>query len=213
MTDIRVHQDEAAAVRRDVLKDVLDCALGALLFCCALPLMLLIALAIRLDSPGPALYRRRVVGRGGRLFDALKFRTMVAEGDALLARHPEWAVENRGGRKRRDDPRVTRVGRVLRRLSLNELPQLVNVLRGQMSLVGPRIVTPAELTGHDDWREAIVRVKPGLTGLWQVAGRDDLPLAERIRLDLLYVARRNILMDFSLLLKTFYVVLRGKGAY
>jgi lipopolysaccharide/colanic/teichoic acid biosynthesis glycosyltransferase len=195
------------------LKALMDYGLSALAIVLALPLFAVVAVAIKLDSRGPVIYRRRVVGRGGRPFDAFKFRTMAAEGDALLAQHPEWAVENRGGRKLRDDPRVTRVGRLLRRLSLNELPQLVNILRGEMSLVGPRMATPAELVGHGEWREALVRVKPGLTGPWQISGRDDLPLEERIRLDRLYVARRNILMDFRILAKTVFAVVRGKGAY
>jgi lipopolysaccharide/colanic/teichoic acid biosynthesis glycosyltransferase len=108
---------------------------------------------------------------------------------------------------------VTRVGRWLRRTSLNELPQLFNVLHGRMSLVGPRMVTPPELEGRNDWREALVRVKPGLTGLWQVRGRSDCTLDERIRLDSYYVAHRNILMDMGILLRTIPAVLSGKGAY
>ncbi|MBM3333586.1 sugar transferase, partial [Candidatus Sumerlaeota bacterium] len=165
------------------------------------------------DSRGPIFYRRRVLGRGGRPFDAFKFRTMVADADAMLAQHPEWAMEHTQGRKLRDDPRLTRVGRWLRKSSLNELPQIVNIVMGQMSLVGPRIVTEAEVVGHDRWREALAQVKPGLTGLWQVSGRDDLTLDERIRLDIYYVERRNILMDLAILLKTIPVVLRGRGAY
>jgi lipopolysaccharide/colanic/teichoic acid biosynthesis glycosyltransferase len=195
------------------LKKIMDYVLSAIVLILAAPLSIIVALAIKLDSRGPVFYRRRVVGRGGRTFDAFKFRTMVAEADAMLARHPEWTMERTEGRKNPDDPRLTRVGRALRRFSLNELPQLFNVLLGQMSLVGPRMVTPAELVGHDEWRDALVRVKPGLTGLWQVSGRSDLPLAERIRLDLYYVEHRTILMDIRILLKTIPTVLRGKGAY
>lgn len=195
------------------LKAVMDYLLGTSMLLLTLPLMAVIALAVRIDSPGPVLYRRRVMGRGGRLFDALKFRTMFANADEMLRDHPEWAMERTGGRKSPDDPRVTRLGRWLRRSSLNELPQLINVVAGQMSLVGPRIVTPAELEGHDRWREALIRVKPGLTGLWQVSGRNQLPLEERIRLDIHYVEHRNILMDIAILLKTIPTVLSGKGAY
>jgi lipopolysaccharide/colanic/teichoic acid biosynthesis glycosyltransferase len=194
-------------------KAVMDFGLSGLLFILSTPLFLLIAVAIKLDSRGPVFYRRRVVGRGGRTFDAFKFRTMVANADAMLARHPEWDEALRRGEKLRDDPRVTRFGHLLRRTSLNELPQLANVLLGQMSLVGPRMVTPPELEGHDDWREVFDRVKPGLTGLWQVRGRADLPLEERIRLDRDYVDTHNILVDIRILLKTIIVVLRGKGAY
>jgi len=196
-----------------LLKNLMDYALCAIALLVLSPMLAIIALAIKLDSRGPVFYRRRVVGRGGRAFDAFKFRTMVAEADAMLAEHPEWAMERSRGRKLPDDPRLTRLGRRLRKYSLNELPQLFNVLLGQMSLVGPRMVTPAELAGHDRWRDALVRVKPGLTGLWQVGGRSDLDLDERIRLDIFYVERRSILMDFRILLQTIPVVLRGKGAY
>jgi len=195
------------------LKQAMDYTLGFLALVALSPLMAAIAVAIRIETPGPVFYRRRVIGRGGHLFDALKFRTMYADADEALARHPEWAVEHRRGRKLRDDPRVTPLGRRLRRFSLNELPQLFNVLRGQMSLVGPRMVTPPEVEGREDWRRALVRVKPGITGLWQVSGRDDLLLEERIRLDLYYVEHRNILMDIRILLKTIPAVLSGKGAY
>ena len=195
------------------MKTALDYGLGLLALILTSPLLLLIAIAVKIDSWGPVFYRRRVVGRGGRLFDAFKFRTMRADADEWLVRHPEWAVENRGGRKLRDDPRVTRVGRWLRRSSLNELPQLLNVLAGQISLVGPRMVTPPELEGHDEWRRALICVKPGLTGLWQVSGRDDLPLEERIRLDIHYVEHRSFAMDIRILLKTIPAVLRGRGAY
>ncbi|MCX8035693.1 MAG: sugar transferase [Candidatus Sumerlaeia bacterium] len=202
-----------AASRLDTAaKCLMDYLLGAALLLAALPLFFLVAVAIKLDSRGPVFYRRRVVGRGGREFDAFKFRTMRADADAMLAAHPEWAMENTGGRKRADDPRVTRLGRWLRRTSLNELPQLFNVLLGQMSLVGPRMATAAELAGHDAWREVFDRVKPGLTGLWQVSGRNDLPLDERIRLDREYVAHRNIVLDVRILFQTIPAVLRARGA-
>jgi lipopolysaccharide/colanic/teichoic acid biosynthesis glycosyltransferase len=197
----------------ETLKVVLDYVLAALGILVLSPAFIALAILVKRDSPGPVIYRRRVVGRGGRLFDAFKFRTMAADADAQLAQHPEWAIENRGGRKLQDDPRLTRFGRRLRKTSLNELPQLFNVLLGQMSLVGPRMITLAELEGHDEWREAYIRVRPGITGPWQVSGREDLPLEERIRLDVRYVERRNILMDIGLIFRTIPAVLRGKGAY
>ncbi len=202
-----------AASRLDAAaKCLMDYLVGGSLLLASLPSFLLLAIAIKLDSRGPVFYRRRVVGRGGREFDAFKFRTMRADADAMLADHPEWAMEHTEGHKADDDPRVTRLGRRLRRTSLNELPQLINVLLGQMSLVGPRMVTAAELAGRDAWRDALVRVKPGLTGLWQVSGRDDLSLDERIRLDREYVERRNILLDIRILLQTIPAVLRARGA-
>lgn len=194
-------------------KGVMDYGFGLLTLVLASPVFVLIALAIKLESRGPVFYRRRVIGRGGRLFDAFKFRTMRADADAMLAKHPEWAIETRGGKKLRDDPRVTRLGRLLRRWSLNELPQLLNIVRGQMSWVGPRIITPPEIEGREEWRAALVCVKPGLTGLWQVSGREELPLEERIRLDIHYVEHHNILMDIRILLATIPAVVRGKGAY
>jgi len=197
----------------ETVKNAMDYFLGGIALILSVPLFAAIAVAIKLDSPGPVFYRRRVLGRGNRPFDALKFRTMVADADAMLAQHPEWAMERTHGQKLRDDPRLTRVGRWLRRSSLNELPQLVNVIMGQMSLVGPRIVTEAEVAGHDRWRDALAQVKPGLTGLWQVSGRNDLSLDERIRLDIHYVEHRNIIMDVCILLKTIAVVLRRQGAY
>jgi len=209
-------EGEKRRARRAVdgaLKVAMDYGLALMKLALASPLFAIVALAIKLDSTGPVFYRRRVLGRGGGTFDAFKFRTMVADADAMLAQHPEWDEALRQGQKLRNDPRVTRVGRWLRRFSINELPQLFNVLLGQMSLVGPRIVTPAELEGHDHWRDALARVKPGMTGLWQVSGRSDLSLDERIRLDIYYVEHRSILMDIGILLRTIPVVLRGKGAY
>lgn len=197
----------------DLLKGLLDYVLAIVVVVVASPLFLAIAIAVRLTSRGPVIYRRRVVGRGGQEFDAYKFRTMVADADEILKTNPELAIENRGGRKCVDDPRLTPFGRRLRRTSLNELPQLFNVLKGQMSIVGPRMVTPLELEGHEEWRDAIVRVKPGITGLWQVSGREDLPLEERIHLDRHYVDHRNIFMDIRILLRTIPAVLFGKGAY
>ena len=209
-------QGEKRRARRAVdgaLKVAMDYGLATMKLALASPLFAIVALAIKLDSTGPVFYRRRVLGRGGGTFDAFKFRTMVADADAMLAQHPEWDEALRQGQKLRNDPRVTRVGRWLRRFSINELPQLLNVLLGQMSLVGPRMVTPTELEGQGRWRDALVRVKPGMTGLWQISGRSDLPLDERIRLDIYYVEHRSILMDIGILLRTIPVVLRGKGAY
>ncbi len=178
-----------------------------------LPVWLVIALAIKVDSRGPVLYRDRRVGVGEREFGMLKFRTMVAgaaEHQAALEREneAEGALF-----KIRDDPRVTRVGRVLRRLSLDELPQLWNVLRGQMSLVGPR---PLPLRDHElleDWHRARNLVLPGMTGLWQISGRSGLSFDDLVRLDFTYLENWSIWLDVTIIVKTIPAVLSGKGAY
>ena len=196
-----------------LMKAVLDYVGAALLLVLLFPLFLFIALSIRLDSPGPIIHRRRVVGLNGRIFDAYKFRTMIVDADAYLETHPELKKEWEETGKIRNDPRVTRVGKWLRRTSLDELPQLVNVLKGQMSLVGPRMITPAELARFGRWQHNLLTVKPGLTGLWQVSGRADLPYEERVRLDMYYIRNYTIWLDLRLLLHTARVVLQGKGAY
>jgi len=177
------------------------------------PVFLVIALLVRRDSPGPAIYRRRVVGLYGRRFDAYKFRTMVPDAGAYLEAHPELKKEWERNGKIQEDPRITRVGRILRRYSLDELPQLFNVLRGEMSLVGPRMITPAELSHFGRWRHNLLTVKPGLTGLWQVSGRSDISYGERVRLDMQYIRNYTIWSDLKLLFNTVRAVLKGQGAY
>lgn len=196
-----------------LMKALLDYVGAALLLVLLSPLLLIIAVAVRLDSPGPIIHRRRVVGLNGRVFDAYKFRTMIVGADAYLESHPELKREWEETGKIRNDPRVTRVGKWLRRTSLDELPQLVNILKGQMSLVGPRMITPAELTRFGRWQHNLLTVKPGLTGLWQVSGRADLSYEERVRLDMYYIRNYTIWLDLRLLLHTIRVVLQGKGAY
>ncbi len=196
-----------------LMKGVLDYVGATLLLVLLSPLLLFIALLIRMDSPGPVIHRRRVVGLNGRVFDAYKFRTMIVDADAYLENHPELKREWEETGKIRNDPRVTRVGKWLRRTSLDELPQLVNVLKGQMSLVGPRMITPAELARFGRWQHNLLTVKPGLTGLWQVSGRADLSYEERVRLDMYYIRNYTIWLDLRLLLHTVRVVLQGKGAY
>jgi len=176
------------------------------------PLFLVIAVLIRLDSEGSIIYRRRVVGLFGRRFDAFKFRTMIANADAYLDAHPEMKREWEETGKLRNDPRITRVGRFLRRYSLDELPQLFNVLRGEMSLVGPRMITPAEMAHFGRWQHNLLTVKPGLTGLWQVAGRSNLSYHERVRLDMHYIRNYTPLSDLRLLISTARAVLSGRGA-
>ena len=198
-------------------KRLTDIVASALLIMLTLPLMLAIAVAIRLESPGPVLFRHRRVGRDGEEFDLLKFRTMVADAEARLEAYlqsdPELRAEWTATYKLRNDPRVTRVGRFLRKSSLDELPQLFNVLLGQMSLVGPRAVVRGELGRFGDLAPTILSVRPGLTGLWAVSGRSDLGYEDRARLEHRYVTHWSFLLDLRILLRTVPAVVRGHGAY
>ena len=168
---------------------------------------------MRAGSPGPALYRQRRIGEAGQPFTMLKFRTMEVDADA---RRESLETEHDGNEtlfKLRRDPRVTRVGAVLRRYSLDELPQLVNVVRGEMSLVGPRPPLPSEVDSYESDAVRRLRVRPGMTGLWQVSGRSDLSWVDSLRLDLWYVDNWSLALDAQILLRTAGAVLRGRGAY
>jgi exopolysaccharide biosynthesis polyprenyl glycosylphosphotransferase len=195
------------------LKFTLDYVGATLALIILSPLLLLIALFVKLDSPGPVLYRRHVLGRSGRRFFALKFRTMVVNADEILRTNRELREAFDRGFKLREDPRVTRLGRFLRRTSLDELPQLINVLRGEMSLVGPRMITPDEAHRYGKWQLNLLTVKPGITGPWQVQGRSDISYEERVRLSMHYIRNYSIWLDLGILLRTILVVLQGKGAY
>ena len=199
---------------RRIAKGVVDKVLtfGALLT--ALPLLLLIAVAIRLDSPGPVVFSQRRIGEGGAEFPMLKFRTMVVDAEARLEElRPEADAGNTVLFKMRVDPRVTRVGAVLRRFSLDELPQLINVMRGEMSLIGPRPPLAGEVALYEDDAVRRLRVKPGITGLWQVSGRSNLSWEQSVRLDLWYVDNWSLMLDLQILGRTTKAVLRGQGAY
>ncbi|MET7683539.1 exopolysaccharide biosynthesis polyprenyl glycosylphosphotransferase [Streptomyces sp. NPDC005423] len=195
-------------------KEFLDRGLAALLLVLLAPPLLLIALVVRLDSSGPALFRQRRVGRYGDHFTMLKFRTMRTDAEALRAELAHLN-ENSDGLlfKVKEDPRITRTGSVLRRYSLDELPQLINVVGGHMSLVGPRPPLPEEVEGYPPEVKRRLLVKPGLTGLWQVSGRSDLPWEEAVRLDLAYVDNWSTTLDLSILARTATAVVRGTGAY
>ncbi|NYH43022.1 exopolysaccharide biosynthesis polyprenyl glycosylphosphotransferase [Micromonospora jinlongensis] len=198
---------------RKLVKGLVDRSVSSLALALLLPLIAFIALAIKVDSRGPVLFRQVRVGRGGQEFGVFKFRTMVVNADAMLA---ELTARNETDGlmfKMRQDPRVTRVGRVLRKWSLDELPQLVNVLLGQMSMVGPRPPLPSEVARYDGDVARRLLVKPGMTGLWQVSGRSDLSWEDGIRLDLYYVENWSLAADLTILWKTFGAVLNGRGAY
>lgn len=196
-----------------ILKACLDYVLSILGLILISPLLLLIALAIRLDSGGPVIHRRRVMGIGGVQFDAYKFRTMLVDGDQILAAHPELREELARHHKLRSDPRITRVGRLLRKFSLDELPQLINVMQRQMSLVGPRMISPEEWPNYRQWGINLLTVHPGITGLWQVNGRSEISYDERVRLDMYYVRNWTIWLDIQLLLRTIPAVLSRRGAF
>jgi exopolysaccharide biosynthesis polyprenyl glycosylphosphotransferase len=194
-------------------KAVLDYSLTIPGIIVLMPVFLLIAAAIRLDSPGPVLHRRRVLGVNGRAFDAFKFRTMHVNGDEILARYPEKVEELARTHKLKDDPRVTRVGHLLRKTSLDELPQLFNVLLNEMSLVGPRMIAPLEVQEYSKWGINLLTVKPGITGKWQVSGRSDITYQDRVRMDMYYIQNWNIWMDLQLLIQTIPAVVTRRGAY
>jgi exopolysaccharide biosynthesis polyprenyl glycosylphosphotransferase len=196
-----------------LLKTVLDYSLALAALLVLWPLFLALAIAVRLGSRGPVLHRRRVLGLHGREFDAFKFRTMCPDAVSRLDRDPDLARRLAEDGKLKDDPRVTRVGRVLRKYSLDELPQLFNVLAGQMSIVGPRMISPAEHAKYGRWDLNLLTVKPGITGRWQVSGRSDLTYEDRVRLDMNYIRNWTIWQDLQILLQTIPVVLFGRGAY
>ncbi|HEY4629941.1 MAG TPA: sugar transferase, partial [Blastococcus sp.] len=198
---------------RRVLKGALDRTGAALAIVLVAPILVAIAVAVRLSSHGPVLYRQERVGTYGRRFTMYKFRSMVDGADGKLA---DLLARNEGHGllfKMQRDPRVTPVGRVLRRLSLDELPQLFNVLGGTMSLVGPRPPLPREVERYDTSIRRRLLVKPGLTGLWQISGRSDLSWEESVRLDLRYVENWSLTLDLLILWKTASAVLRSRGAY
>jgi lipopolysaccharide/colanic/teichoic acid biosynthesis glycosyltransferase len=188
--------------------DVVGATVGLVLL---LPLLLVLALAIRVSSPGPTLFRQQRVGRDGREFVIWKLRTMVVHAEQLRAglmpqsRESSWLFIDA-------DPRVTPLGRVLRRTSLDELPQLVNVLRGDMSLVGPRPLPVEEHDALPEWAAERVGVRPGITGVWQVTGRTEIGFAEMLRLDCEYARERSLLVDVRILIRTMRAVVGGRGA-
>lgn len=180
------------------------------------PLIVVIAVRMSLED-GPILFRHHRVGYGGRVFECLKFRTMVPNAEQILRNlldtNPQANAEWLRDHKLKNDPRVTRIGRFLRRTSLDELPQLWNVLRGEMSLVGPRPIVKEEMLRYGKYARRYLAAKPGVTGLWQVTGRNDTDYRRRVALDAYYVKKHSIVLDVRILLKTVKVVVWGRGAY
>jgi lipopolysaccharide/colanic/teichoic acid biosynthesis glycosyltransferase len=192
-------------------KRVLDISLALVGILVLLPVFLVIAVCIKLDDKGSILHFREIVGQHGKHFFALKFRTMIPDADNYLLQHPELRQHYLHNMKLMDDPRITRVGRAIRKASLDELPQLVNVLIGQMSLVGPRIIHPSELPRFGEFAQQRLSVKPGITGLWQISSRQHISYSERVRLDMAYIKTRSCSGDLIILLKTMKVLFVHTG--
>lgn len=196
-----------------LMKRVLDVVASLALLALLAPPMALTALAIKLDSRGPVLFRQTRIGKEGRPFTVLKFRSMKEDAEKALAQLLHLNEASGPIFKIKDDPRMTRVGRILRQTSIDELPQLINVLRGEMSLVGPRPPLPHEVDRYEDWHRRRLEVSPGMTGLWQVSGRSEVPFDEMVMLDIYYIENWSLGMDLNILLRTFPAVLRGGGAF
>ena len=195
------------------VKRLFDLVIASALLLLLGPLMLLTALGIKLDSRGPVLFKPRRVGENGRIFEMYKFRTMCDGADKMMTDLEQEGTYGNGVWKRSEDPRVTRLGRILRRASVDELPQLINVLKGEMSLVGPRPEQPWIVEQYQPWQRKRLSVMPGMTGWWQVNGRSDRPLFLNTEYDLYYIQNYSPVLDLVILWKTIWVVLRGKGAY
>jgi lipopolysaccharide/colanic/teichoic acid biosynthesis glycosyltransferase len=195
----------------------MDLSLAVVALIAFAPLMLAVAIAIAAERQGPVLFAHRRIGRGGRQFSVLKFRSMRVEGDAVLAAYlasnpiaaEEWARDH----KLRDDPRVASLGRFLRKSSLDELPQLFNVISGDMAIVGPRPIVQAEVSRYGACFRAYCSVRPGITGLWQVSGRNDISYRRRVLMDSLYARRKCVALDLKIMFATVPAVLARKGSY
>jgi exopolysaccharide biosynthesis polyprenyl glycosylphosphotransferase len=196
-----------------LLKRAFDLLFGSLCLILFLPLMGICALAVLLDDGPPVLYRQKRVGENGRLFEMLKFRTMIRNADQAQASVEKTDESGNVLHKSRQDARITRAGRILRRFSLDELPQLINVVRGDMSLVGPRPEMPYLVEKYQPWQRKRFAVPPGLTGWWQVNGRSDRPMHLHTEDDLYYIQNYSIWLDIQIILRTAWVVLLGRGAY
>lgn len=209
-----LHVDQVRLSRgKAFVKRTLDLVVGVALGLVALPVMAAATVAVRVDSPGPVLFRQRRVGKDGEEFTLYKFRTMVDDADDLLRDVEHLNEVGHGFFKVREDPRVTSAGAVLRKWSIDELPQLYNVLRGDMSMVGPRPPLPTEVEDYEPWQLRRLRVRPGITGVWQVSGRSTVPFEEAVRMDLFYIQNWSLGFDLYLLAKTVPAVLGRAGAY
>jgi lipopolysaccharide/colanic/teichoic acid biosynthesis glycosyltransferase len=222
--ETKARQDDAGAVATGdvVLNDTLayiagkrlfDLSVGLLAFVFVIPIVPLIALMIKLDSPGPVFYRQDRIGRGGRPFRFYKFRSMYREADRRRTELESRNEQEGPVFKIKADPRITPVGQFLRRSSVDEIPQILNVLRGDMSIVGPRPPLPVEVARYQPWHRRRLDVKPGITCLWQIAGRSQIGFDEWMRLDMEYLRTRSLRTDMAIFLKTLPAVMARRGAY
>jgi Undecaprenyl-phosphate galactose phosphotransferase WbaP len=195
----------------------LDVVIAASALFYLMPLLLIVALFVKMADPGPVFFGHRRVGQGGYHFKCYKFRTMVVDADArlrsLLEQDPEARKEWAADHKLRNDPRITAIGSFLRKTSIDELPQLFNVLKGEMSIVGPRPIVDAEVVRYGHYFKDYCSVYPGITGLWQISGRNDVSYRRRVALDVSYARNRSVLLYLGIIIKTIPAVLRGKGSY
>lgn len=198
------------------LKRTLDITASATALLLLSPVFLVTSLAIRKDSDGPAMFTQKRIGKDGKLFEIYKFRTMVPDADKklfeLLENDEEAAKEYKINKKLKNDPRITKVGNFLRKTSIDELPQLINVLKGDMSLVGPRPYLPREIDDMGSYYDTIIESKPGITGLWQVSGRSNTTFEDRLEFDMEYNENKSFMYDMGLLFKTVGSVVKGEGA-
>lgn len=177
------------------------------------PLFLILAIVVKMDSKGPVFFAHKRLGYNGKIIKIFKFRTMVTDAEAMIDKLPlEKKEEFKKNFKLEDDPRITKVGKFLRKTSLDELPQLVNILKGDLTIVGPRPIVKKEIELYGKYGSKLLSVKPGLTGYWQVNGRSDTTYEERVQLDMTYIDERCLLLDIKIILKTFIEVFRGRGA-
>jgi exopolysaccharide biosynthesis polyprenyl glycosylphosphotransferase len=195
------------------LKRLTDIVIAGFLLLLFLPIIPVVALLIRLDSPGPILFKQRRVGKGGKPFNFYKFRSMVTGAESAIDTLRPLSGVDGPVFKIKEDPRITHVGRFLRRSSLDELPQLINVLRGEMSIVGPRPNLPSEVSQYLPWQRRRLDVTPGITCFWQIAGRSHIGFQEWMRLDLEYVRKRSYVTDLKIMVQTLPAVIARKGAY
>ena len=194
-------------------KSIFDLVFGFFALIFSLPLMALLALLVYLEDGSPVIFRQKRVGKNERLFEIFKFRTMVKNAAQLQSQVEMWDLGGNLIHKSKDDPRITRIGRVLRRFSLDELPQLFNVLAGTMSLVGPRPEIPSLAEKYEPWQRKRFTVLPGMTGWWQVNSRNAQPMQLHIEYDIYYIQNYSFWLDLKIILRTFWVVLEGTGSY
>ena len=200
----------------NAIKRIFDFILSLLAIIVLLPIFLIIAIIVRIDSKGPAFYVQKRIGLNGKLFKIYKFRTMVVGADKKLRKYlkenPEALEEYEKYKKLNDDPRTTKIGMFLRKTSLDELPQLINIIKGEMSIVGPRPYLLKEKKDMGEYYDSIITCKPGLTCIWQVSGRSNLSFQQRLDLDMEYLNKRGIKLDIILIFKTFYKIFKSEGA-